>query len=226
MRHRGRAVVFEEHRRTSRRTHRRPVPGHRARRTIMVLKRLRPQGLSGVSGSGQLCRFRRSCSSSGVRDMVRISDARMSGTAYARRSCTSRRRPLPAATSPWSKTVTRSNSTSRRACCTCTSTRPNWRDAARSGNRHHRAWHRVTSASTTTTCCRPTAVAIWTSWSAVAAPTCRARATDPRAKQAYARFAIIVRKRFITVSANSPVPAIHSAFWKMRGCAFSRIAAR
>ena len=42
----------------------------------------------------------------GVRDMVRISDARMSGTATARACCTSRRKAMWAARWPWCKPAT------------------------------------------------------------------------------------------------------------------------
>ena len=50
--------------------------------SVLVLQNAGPLGRSGHAGMGHAADSRRSCCERGVRDMVRISDARMSGTAY------------------------------------------------------------------------------------------------------------------------------------------------
>ena len=80
MRHRGRAVVFEsiEHYNDA---HRRS--GARRRRRLRAgAEGLRSEGLSRAWRRSATWACRRRCCSTGVTDMVRISDARMSGTAY------------------------------------------------------------------------------------------------------------------------------------------------
>ena len=80
----------------------------------MVLKNAGPTGAPGFP-SGGCCRSRSACSSAGVRDMVRISDARMSGTAFGTVVLhVAPRRPRWAR---WrrSRTATRSSSTSSAA---------------------------------------------------------------------------------------------------------------
>jgi hypothetical protein len=57
----------------------------------------------------------------GVKDMVRISDARMSGTAYGTVCCTWRRKPLPAVRWASSRMATGSSSTPMPASCSWTS---------------------------------------------------------------------------------------------------------
>jgi dihydroxy-acid dehydratase len=79
MRHRGRAVVFED------------IDDYRARiddpgldideTSVMVLKNCGPKGYPGMAEVGNMA-LPRKLLQKGVRDMVRISDARMSGTAF------------------------------------------------------------------------------------------------------------------------------------------------
>ena len=80
LRHRGPAVVFED------------VYDLAARiddpdldvtaDSVLVLRNSGPEGRRRGCRSGGSCRSRRSCSAPGVTDMVRISDARMSGTSF------------------------------------------------------------------------------------------------------------------------------------------------
>ena len=50
--------------------------------SVLVLRNAGPHRRAGHARVGPAPRSRRSCSQQGVRDMVRISDARMSGTSY------------------------------------------------------------------------------------------------------------------------------------------------
>ena len=50
--------------------------------SVLVLQNAGPAGRARACRNGGSCRSRRSCCEKGVRDMVRISDARMSGTSY------------------------------------------------------------------------------------------------------------------------------------------------
>jgi dihydroxy-acid dehydratase len=79
MQHRGRAVVFEnvEHYKE-----RRDDPALDIDETcVMVLKNCGPKGYPGIAEVGNMA-LPEKVLKKGVRDMVRISDARMSGTAY------------------------------------------------------------------------------------------------------------------------------------------------
>ena len=79
--------------------------------SVLVLQDAGPLGAPGMPEWGMLP-IPKKLLAQGVRDMVRISDARMSGTRTARASCTSRRSRSPAARSRSSATATRSSSTS------------------------------------------------------------------------------------------------------------------
>jgi len=79
MRHKGRAVVFEnvEHYKE-----RRDDPALDVDETcVLVLKNCGPKGYPGIAEVGNMA-LPQKVLKKGVRDMVRISDARMSGTAY------------------------------------------------------------------------------------------------------------------------------------------------
>src|SRR5882672_12700208 len=79
MQHRGRAVVFEniEHYKE-----RRDDPALDVDETcVLVLKNCGPKGYPGIAEVGNMA-LPEKVLQKGVRDMVRISDARMSGTAY------------------------------------------------------------------------------------------------------------------------------------------------
>jgi dihydroxy-acid dehydratase len=77
--HRGRAVVFEDHRDLERRIDDPALPIDES--SVLVLKQAGPKGGPGMPEWGAApvpARLLRA----GVKDMVRISDARMSGTSY------------------------------------------------------------------------------------------------------------------------------------------------
>jgi dihydroxy-acid dehydratase len=79
LRHRGRAIVFEDYNEMAREVERDDLdvtPDH-----ILVLKNGGPKGGPGMPEWGMLP-IPRKLIKAGVRDMVRISDARMSGTSY------------------------------------------------------------------------------------------------------------------------------------------------
>jgi dihydroxy-acid dehydratase len=104
--HRARAVVFEN------------IEDYKARvdspeldvdaDSILVLKGCGPKGYPGMPEVGNMA-LPRKLLEQGVRDMVRISDARMSGTAYGTVILHVSPRPTPAARWPWSRTATRSS---------------------------------------------------------------------------------------------------------------------
>jgi dihydroxy-acid dehydratase len=77
--HRGRAVVFEDHDDLHRRIDDPALPIDE--RTVLVLKHVGPKGAPGMPEWGAAPIPARLLAA-GVRDMVRISDARMSGTSY------------------------------------------------------------------------------------------------------------------------------------------------
>ena len=78
--HAGPAVVFEDYADLSARIDDPALDDH-GRLGARAAQR-RPARRRRACPSGACCRSRRSCSRQGVRDMVRISDARMSGTSY------------------------------------------------------------------------------------------------------------------------------------------------
>ncbi len=79
MEHEGRAVVFENARGPGR-AHRRRRP-RRDADDILVLKNIGPKGAPGMPEAGYIP-IPRKLARAGVKDMVRISDGRMSGTAF------------------------------------------------------------------------------------------------------------------------------------------------
>ena len=83
----------------------------------------------------------------GITDMVRISDARMSGTAYG--TVVLHTAPEAAAGGPLAlvETATSSKSTSRRGACICTSATTSSHAAGRSGRRRRRTPREAGSSS-------------------------------------------------------------------------------
>ena len=77
--HRGRAVVFEDHADLHARIDDPNLPGDET--SVLVLKRVGPKGAPGMPEWGA-APIPRKLLQKGVKDMVRISDARMSGTSY------------------------------------------------------------------------------------------------------------------------------------------------
>ena len=108
----------------------------------------------------------------GVRDMVRVCDGRMSGTAYG--TVVLHVAPEAAAGGPlaWSRTAIRSCWTSRGVCCSWTSPRMSWSDASRRRASPRGSPHRTAagSACTLTMCNRPTPELTLTSFWARADP--------------------------------------------------------
>ena len=79
LQHRGRALAFDDYNHMAREIERDDLdvtPDH-----VLVLKNADPRA-DPACRNGACCRSRRSSCTQGVRDMVRISDARMSGTSY------------------------------------------------------------------------------------------------------------------------------------------------
>jgi dihydroxy-acid dehydratase len=77
--HRGRAVVFEDHRDLHARIDHADLPVDET--SVLVLKRVGPKGAPGMPEWGA-APIPKKLLQRGVKDMVRISDARMSGTSY------------------------------------------------------------------------------------------------------------------------------------------------
>ena len=80
MTHTGRAVVFESLEDLAE-PHRRPSARRQGADDVLVLKNAGPKGAPGMPEAGYIP-IPRKLAQQGVKDMVRISDARMSGTAF------------------------------------------------------------------------------------------------------------------------------------------------
>jgi dihydroxyacid dehydratase/phosphogluconate dehydratase len=117
MKHRGRAVVFDtiEHYKSRINDPALPVDPS----SILVLRNSGPVGYPGMAEVGNMG-LPPAVLKQGVTDMVRISDARMSGTAYGTVSCTSARKRPSAGRWHSSRKGISSSSTSKRAGCTWT----------------------------------------------------------------------------------------------------------
>src|SRR5436190_1777941 len=101
--HRGRAVVFEDHDDLHRRIDAPDLPVDE--RSVLVLKRVGPKGAPGMPEWGA-APIPEKLLRAGVKDMVRISDARMSGTSYGAAHAPRRDRlTTPAATASSSSTT-------------------------------------------------------------------------------------------------------------------------
>jgi hypothetical protein len=133
--HKGRAVVFET------------IEDFHARiddesldvdeNCILVLKNCGPKGYPGMAEVGNMP-LPPKVLRKGITDMVRISDARMSGTAYGTVVLHTAPRQRPAARWRWCRTATSSSSTCRTGSCSCTSATKNWRGACPPGRRPSR----------------------------------------------------------------------------------------
>jgi dihydroxy-acid dehydratase len=97
---------------------------------VLVLKHIGPKGAPGMPEAGYIP-IPRKLARAGVKDMVRISDGRMSGTAFGTivLHVTPERRS--AARSRMCATATASASASAGARSRCSSATPNWRSGAR-----------------------------------------------------------------------------------------------
>jgi len=106
--HRGRAVVFEDHADLHKRVDDDSVAIDE--NSVLVLKQVGPRGAPGMPEWGAAPIPARLLKQ-GVKDMVRISDARMSGTSYGTVVLQWLRNPRSAVPWRWSVTATRSSST-------------------------------------------------------------------------------------------------------------------
>ena len=96
---------------------------------MLVLKRVGPKGAPGMPEWGA-APIPRKLLQKGVKDMVRISDARMSGTSYGTVVLHVSPRPRRAARSRWSRTATRSSWTCQTAGSTSGFPTRSWPAAA------------------------------------------------------------------------------------------------
>ena len=135
--------------------HRRSRPRHR-RALRHGAEELRAQGLSGHGRSRQHAAAAEAAASKGITDMVRISDARMSGTAYG--TVVLHVAPEAAAGGPLALVAERRHDRTRRrpnAGCIWTSRTKNWRAGVpqwKAARRADRA--AATPSSMSITCCR------------------------------------------------------------------------
>ena len=152
--------------RRPRRAHRRSRPRRDAGRHPGPAER-RPAQRRRPCPRPATCRSRRSCARAGVKDMVRISDARMTGTAYG--TIVLHVTPEAAIGGPLALVRDRRPHPPQRrgrSASTCWSTKPSWprrRDAAQAPSRGAAAARAATTGSTASTCCRPTTAATSTS---------------------------------------------------------------
>ena len=164
MKHKGRAVVFEDiddlHKRID-------DPKLDVDPTcVLVLKNCGPKGYPGFPEVGNFA-LPAKLLKQGVTDMVRISDARMSGTAYGTvvlHTCARSRRRRTAGAG-----AERRRDRARRREAPAASARLRRRSshgAARSGSRRRRIPTAAGSSSTATRCCRRTRASTSISWSA------------------------------------------------------------
>lgn len=178
LRHTGRAVVFET------------IEHYRARiedpalevdeNSVLVLKNCGPKGYPGMAEVGNMG-LPPKLLKRGITDMVRISDARMSGTAYG----TVVLHVAPEAAVGGPLALVRDGD---RIALDVPARRlelhvpeEELRGGARCGHRRLPPCTRAIGSSSTTMCCRPTAAVISISSWAAGVPRCRATATDATA---------------------------------------------
>ena len=160
--HRGKAMVFRDYNHMAAEIERDDLdvtPDH-----VLVLQNAGPKGGPGMPEWGMLP-IPRKLVKAGVRDMLRISDARMSGTSYG--ACILHVAPESFVGGRWHwwRPATRSRWTWPSAGCTCTSPTRSWPAAAPSGWRRRRATSAATAACSRSTSARPTTAATSISWS-------------------------------------------------------------
>jgi dihydroxy-acid dehydratase len=174
LKHRGRAVVFEN------------IDDFHARiddpqleideNCIMVLKNCGPKGYPGMAEVGNMP-LPSKLLRKGITDMVRISDGRMSGTAYG--TVVLHTAPEAAAGGPLAlvQTAISSSLTRRRGACIWRFPTTNLRDDARIG-RHLNRRSAGTINCTLIMCCKPIREPTWISWLEQVAQQCRASPID------------------------------------------------
>ena len=145
----------------------------------MVLKNCGPKGYPGMAEVGNMP-LPPKVLRKGITDMVRISDARMSGTAYG--TVVLHTAPEAAAGGPLA--VVRNGDMIE---LDVPKRRIHLHISDEELARRLAEWkapepplRRATGSCTSTTCCRPTKARTWTSWSASAAPSCRGQSLTRR----------------------------------------------
>jgi dihydroxy-acid dehydratase len=183
LKHRGRALVFDrlEDYNLARDAEDLPVDAA----TVLVLRNAGPKGYPGMPEVGNLP-LPRKLLERGITDMVRLSDARMSGTGYG--TVVLHVAPEAAVGGPlaWCGPATGSSWTHPRERSRWRSTTTSSATAASSGSPPSRPPHAATPGSISTMCFRPTRAPTSTSWSAPAATSHPATTTDRFARDATA----------------------------------------
>ena len=162
LKHRGPALAFEDYNHMAREIDRDDLdvtPDH-----VIVLKSGGPKGGPGMPEWGMLP-IPRKLLKQGVKDMLRISDARMSGTSYG--ACILHVAPESYVGGPLAFVQTGDEievDVAERAASICTCRTRNWRAAAPPGNNRRRAIRAATARSIPSTSARPTKAAISISW--------------------------------------------------------------
>jgi L-arabonate dehydrase len=173
--HTGRAVVFED----SHDFHKRIDDDNLDvdETCILVLKNCGPKGYPGMAEVGNMP-LPPKVLKKGITDMVRISDARMSGTAYG--TVVLHTAPEAAAGGPLAIVqngdMIELNVPERRLQLLISDEELQARLAKWTARRL--PCRRATGSSTSTMCCRPTKAPTWTFWSASAVPSCPRTITD------------------------------------------------
>ena len=126
---------------------------------ILVLQNAGPHSESAMPEAGYLP-IPKKLAAKGVKDMVRVSDARMSGTAFGTIVLHVTPDAPPAGRSAWCATATASGSRSNSAASICWSTMRNSKSARRSSNRRSSSPRAVTPGFISRKCSAPTRVAI------------------------------------------------------------------
>jgi hypothetical protein len=169
MQHRGRAVVFEDINDYKKKI---ADPNLDIDETcVMVLKNCGPKGYPGMAEVGNMG-LPPKVLKKGITDMVRISDARMSGTAYG--TVVLHTSPEAGGRRPAGAGEGRRHGRARMSAGRKLHHRGQRRGAGQAPRamerRRSRRWRAATRSSTSTTCCRPTRAPTSISWSATAAP--------------------------------------------------------
>ncbi len=162
LRHRGKVIAFEDYNHMAREVERDDLDVTADH--ILVLKNAGPKGGPGMPEWGMLP-IPKKLVREGVRDMVRISDARMSGTSYG--ACILHVAPESFVGGPLALVADRRRDRDRCAgarAFICMSATRNWRAAALPGSRRRRVIRAATARSIRSTSGRPTTAATSISW--------------------------------------------------------------
>jgi dihydroxy-acid dehydratase len=171
LQHTGRALVFDDYPSLKRAVEDPDLDVNGE--DILVLRNAGPKG-AGMPEWGMLPIPTRLLKQ-GVKDMLRLSDARMSGTSSAAACCTARPNPPWAGRWPWCARATASRWTCRPAASTCKSATKNWPPAALPGHRRLHATNAATAGCSGSISCRPTRDVISIFWRRISGRRFRSR---------------------------------------------------